>query len=199
MNNFYEKIGGFWYENIGNFWFPRQHRKLVSFVQSRPKLRILDVGCGTGSMLRIIADKFPDSDLYGIDFAQSMIDFAKKKNPDFKFSVASAESLPFEDKKFDVITNSNSFHHYLNPDRAVKEVYRVLNSSGQILLMDTMPKTNKQRKIFDFIAKNILRDGHVGYRTVDEIVDMLRKCGFKNIVCENISFPKVVVISGFKN
>ncbi len=198
-NIFYEKFGGSWYETVTNFWFPERHQKLIALIQQKPNGSILDVGCGTGKMLEAIRNKFPNLTLHGIDLSESMISFAKQNYLNSSFSVGSAENLPFEKEKFDILTNSISFHHYTNPEQAIREAYRVLKPTGQFLLMDISPNTNIKRRFLDFFAKYIARDGHVGFRTPDEIKNWFEKAGFKNISQCKAGFFEVVVTSGFKS
>ena len=198
QNSFYEKFGGAWYKNIGNLWFPRWHRKLTSFIKIKPNASILDVSCGIGNMLEIIGNKVPNAKLYGIDLSESMINFAKHCYPNYFFTIGNAEQLPFENGKFDIVTNSIAFHHYTNPDLFLTEAYRVLKPDGQFLLMDVSPSSNKKRKVFDFIAKYIIRDNHVGFKTANEIKEMLKQLGFKNISQNKIGFPKIIVTLAFK-
>ena len=78
--------------------------------------RVLDVGCGTGS-LTILEKKMVGKDGYvvGIDAAIEMIDVAKKKafrkNLDVDFKRGFIEKIPYENDYFDVVTSSFMFHH----------------------------------------------------------------------------------------
>lgn len=47
-----------------------------------------------------------------------------------------AENLPFENKKFDLLVCTDSFHHYPNPQKAINEFYRVLEKNRYLLLAD---------------------------------------------------------------
>ena len=198
QNNFYEKFGGAWYKNIGNLWFPRWHRKLISFIKIKSSPIILDVSCGVGSMLEMIGKKIASAKLYGIDLSESMINFAKYHYPNYFFIIGNAEQLPFEDGKFDIITNSIAFHHYSNPELFLMEVFRVLKPGGQFLLMDVSPNGNQKRKFFNFSAKYIIRDGHVSFKTSNEIMEMLKQIGFKDISQDKIGFPEITITSTFK-
>lgn len=198
QNSFYEKFGGAWYQNISNFWFPRRHRKLIDFIKAKPNMAVLDISCGTGSMLALIGQKFSDATLYGMDFSESMIRFANRRYPNYFFEIGNAERLPYLNNKFDIVTNSFAFHHYADPEQAIEEVYRVLKPDGNFLLMDVSPNSTRKRQIFDFIAKYIIRDNHVGFKTPEEIRLMLKRANFKSIFQRKIGFPEIVITSAFK-
>jgi SAM-dependent methyltransferase len=74
-----------------------------------PPRRVLDLGTGTGSVARIVADRFPDADVVGVDISARMLDEARRKtaSPRVSYQQADAERLPFEDASFDLVTLGN--------------------------------------------------------------------------------------------
>jgi ubiquinone/menaquinone biosynthesis C-methylase UbiE len=114
--------------------------KLISLVDVKENIHFLDVGCGTGWAVGEAAKLVNNKGLfYGIDLSPKMIEMAKGKfsgMDTFHFIQANAESIPLNDNFFDVIICANSFHHYLNPDKALKEMYRLLKSGGKIYILD---------------------------------------------------------------
>ncbi len=114
--------------------------KLISLLPVAENVRFLDVGCGTGWAVGEVAKAAGDQGLfYGVDLSPKMIEKAKdnfKGRDNFHFLQANAESIPLEDGFFDIIICTNSFHHYLHPDRAVKEMYRLLDGGGRTYILD---------------------------------------------------------------
>ncbi|KAM3113267.1 class I SAM-dependent methyltransferase [Phormidesmis sp. 146-33] len=90
---------------------------------------VLDVGCGTG--LSTIALQEIAQNITGIDISAEMIALAPREN-NLQYFVASAEELPFEENKFDLITLSQVFH-WLDRNRFFVEANRVLHANGWLI------------------------------------------------------------------
>ena len=98
---------------------------------------VLDCGCGTGPMLELLHDKYPDKHYVGLDLTPEMIHVAQAKNlSNTEFLVGDSENLPFDEGTFDAIICSNSFHHYPNPQNFFNSAYRVLRRGGRLILRD---------------------------------------------------------------
>jgi ubiquinone/menaquinone biosynthesis C-methylase UbiE len=100
---------------------------------------VLDVGCGTGLLLRMLAARLPEAEsLVGIDAAAGMIAAAKSmaSDPRMSFSEGVAENLPCPDESFDLVVSSTSFDHWEDQAAGLGECARVLASSGHLVLTD---------------------------------------------------------------
>lgn len=90
--------------------------------------RLLDVACGTGHLAGAAENMGAISE--GIDFASTMVANSKKNFPNLIFAEGDAEQLPYEDARFDAITCSFGLLHLEQPEKAVKEAWRVLKKGG---------------------------------------------------------------------
>ena len=127
-------------------WLGRLHHGIADrtadlALATRPHpQRILDVGCGTGYLLRSLANRRPDAaELAGIDPAPSMIAVATESAHDdhrLSFSVGVAEQLPYSDDTFDLVVSSTSFDHWSDQEAGLSECARVLQPGGRLVLVD---------------------------------------------------------------
>lgn len=100
---------------------------------------ILDVGCGTGRLLRAAEQRFPTAALEGVDAALGMIKHAQAVLPArsrIRFRQATAEKLPFAAGQFDLVFSTMTFHHWDDQRGAMVEIGRVLKPGGRWLLAD---------------------------------------------------------------
>ena len=99
---------------------------------------ILDVGCGTGKLLKSARSRFPDARLVGVDAAEEMVKYAQSTTPAgaIEFRQAIAEGLPFPNGSFDLVFSTMTFHHWQDQARGAAEVARVLTPGGRWLLAD---------------------------------------------------------------
>ncbi len=97
---------------------------------------VLDVGCGTGTLLSKIKSRWPDAQLTGVDPAQGMVDVARRRLPGAVFQVGSAEALPLPDQSIDVVLSTISFHHWSDQAAGIRDITRVLKPGGRFFLAD---------------------------------------------------------------
>ena len=113
----------------------RFYNLLLREVELLPGAVVLDVGCGTGTILKRLADK---SEIigHGTDIAVNMIAEAKKKCPQMSFTIASCDELPFDDQTFDIVIACMAYHHFGNQEGFAKEAARILKSGGVLYIAD---------------------------------------------------------------
>jgi ubiquinone/menaquinone biosynthesis C-methylase UbiE len=112
--------------------------QLAALEVARPTA-ILDVGCGTGRLLRSAAVRFPGARLVGVDAAIEMVRQAEASIPAgiaIEFQQATAEELPFPNAQFDLVFSTVTFHHWRDQGKGIAEVARVLAPGGRWLLAD---------------------------------------------------------------
>jgi len=118
---------------------PVQSQMLDLLMREGPKDPpgcIVDIGCGTGRLLRAASVQWAKAQLFGVDPAEQMVSEAHRLNPNVNFKIASAESLPFNDQTADIILSSLSFHHWADPQKAFREIARVFRPGGWFCLAD---------------------------------------------------------------
>ena len=106
----------------------------------RAPRRVLDVGCGTGYLLRRLAAQVPDAGarFVGVDLAPRMLRVAAGRagDPRLRFARAAAERLPAADAAFDLVVSTTSFDHWAGQGTGLAECARVLAPGGTLVLTD---------------------------------------------------------------
>ena len=97
---------------------------------------ILDVGCGTGRLLRRLTEAYPHAAALGVDPAPGMVRVARRNG--LEAVVGSAEALPLPDRAFDLVVTTMSFHHWGDQVAGLAEIRRVLAPGGHLLLVDAI-------------------------------------------------------------
>jgi len=132
-----------WSESYENSWMQRAffdptHQAALALAASivhEPQC-ILDVGCGTGRLLRRAYRYWPEAQLIGVDPAPGMIEKAKLLTPNATFYTSMAEALPLQDNSVDLALSTTSFHHWQDQAAGVREIARVLRPGGYFMLVD---------------------------------------------------------------
>ena len=126
-------------------WLGRLHHEIadrvaaVALSTEPAPSRILDVGCGTGYLLRTLADRCPDAlQFAGIDAASAMVDVARASTRDERIAIelGAAEQLPYADAAFDLVLSVTSFDHWPDQAAGIAECARVLAPGGYLVLAD---------------------------------------------------------------
>jgi len=126
-------------------WLGRLHHQVADQTATLARsvgpapARVLDVGCGPGYLLRLLAAQWPQAEeLAGVDPAPSMIEAAtgSADDPRLRFSVGTAEKLPFPDAAFDLVVTTTSFDHWSDQQVGLRECARVLAPGGHLVLVD---------------------------------------------------------------
>ncbi len=101
---------------------------------------MLDVGCGGGFTIRRLLKRSKDVKVYGIDISEESVAKAKKVNAEVLdkqvfVTLGSAEKLPYEDGKFNLVTAVETVYFWPNLPNCLQEVRRVLKSGGKFAIL----------------------------------------------------------------
>jgi SAM-dependent methyltransferase len=122
------------YEQFMGRWSARLAPLFIRFVGVGDGQRVLDVGCGTGSLSRSLLASSKETRVVGVDPTEDYVTFARQRVPDSRavFQVAAAESLPFPDESFDAAMALLVVQDMDDPGRAVREMARATRRGGPV-------------------------------------------------------------------
>ena len=104
--------------------------------------RILDVGCGSGAMNLVLAQRFPDSEIVGIDLSEPLLRLARENagaanlGARVVFERADVQALPYDDDCFHVVISTNMVHLVEEPIQMLDEIERVLVPDAFLFIAD---------------------------------------------------------------
>lgn len=124
-------------------WVMREEtfkRRLIQKANIQPKMKVLDLGCGTGTLTLMLKQTHPEAEIIGMDGDPQVLDIARDKSggTDIQWDEGLASSLPYPDSVFDRVVTSLVIHHLVTDDKrlAFKEIYRVLKPHGELHALD---------------------------------------------------------------
>ena len=173
----YSKYGKISCENIYNYLKDKEYKKL------------LDIGCGTGYLINMLAKK-QDAEFTGLDLSPEMIKQAKSKNiKNAIFVEGKSDELSFNDNTFDIVTCSQSFHHYPETDKPMKEARRVLKQGGLYILSDTGVGPFKMLgvRLDDFLYRHFSNTGDCNISYMEKTIKDMERNGFMIVKAEKVT------------
>jgi ubiquinone/menaquinone biosynthesis C-methylase UbiE len=158
-------------------------RPLIEQAEIKPGFRMLDIGCGTGSMAVMIKRAHPDADVIGIDPDPAAISICKRKanraGLAITFDRGFADHLPYADSSFDRVFSSFMFHHLAADEKTatLHEIRRVLKSGASLHLLDFMRSHGAHSGTSDD-GQRVHRHGTMAKRIEGRMTSLMDEAGF---------------------
>jgi ubiquinone/menaquinone biosynthesis C-methylase UbiE len=175
-------------------------RHLLRLLAPSPSDRILDLGCGTGVLTRLIGDRLNPAaggQSIGIDAAGGMIAVARKKRsaPTSRFEVMAAEALSFDDGSFDAVVSSLFFHHVPLDlkQRALTEAYRVLRPGGRLIIADMHVPTTFMGALVSHVSRWFFIQPQIGENIRGVLPGLITEAGFHPPSIEAVYFGYIAL------
>ncbi len=160
---------------------------LVEQANVQPGNRVLDVGCGTGTLAVLLKKAVPEAHIVGLDADRTALEIARKKateaEVEIEFHEALAWDAPFEPKSFERVVSSLVLHHLRDRDklRTLQKVRAWLRPGGELHIADWGKAQNALMRVA-FLAVQLLD----GFQTTREnvrrgLVPVLRDAGFRSV------------------
>jgi ubiquinone/menaquinone biosynthesis C-methylase UbiE len=154
---------------------------LLDLAELQPEHRVLDVGCGTGTLAIELKLRFPNMDVVGIDPDSKALARARHKaehtTKSIQFDQGFADSLAYPSASFDRVFSSFMFHHLSKDvkESSLREIRRVTKPRGHLLLVDF--DTQGSHKMRGF-GKLLHSHAHLKDNTEEQIVTLITQVGF---------------------
>lgn len=120
----------------------KARKEFIELAHLQGDEKVLDVGCGMGTLDLMLAEVLNKGSVYGIDVAPRMIAIAKKKaeetGDEVDYRIGSSTDLSYRADEFDVVFTSLLYHHldYQEKGQTLKEIYRVLRPKGKYVSVE---------------------------------------------------------------
>jgi ubiquinone/menaquinone biosynthesis C-methylase UbiE len=174
-------------------------QRLMMEVNSQPR-RILDLGCGTGSMTLLLKQAFPYAVVTGLDLSPYMLavaqDKAQQTQVDINWQHGNAESTPFAPVSFDLITAALLFHETppAITQAILAESYRLLAPGGQILILDGNQQIIRNLEWLN----NVFEEPYIQAYAAGNLDAWLGKAGFDQVRTKDVFWINQVT-TGIRN
>ena len=192
--------------NVDKVW----RRKAVQSLRCGDK--VLDVATGTADLALEIIRQEKAGDVTGIDISSGMMEIGRKKvekkglSGRIVLSEGSALDIPFPDGSFDAVTCAYGVRNFSNPDKGLKEMYRVLRSGGQLAILEfSYPSGKVTGKMYDIFFTRLMpvvgkaisrdkkayvyfRDSVKGFVWGEKMAARIRAAGFVDVRFRPMTF-----------
>jgi|TARA_B110000211_G_scaffold90340_1_gene105531 demethylmenaquinone methyltransferase/2-methoxy-6-polyprenyl-1,4-benzoquinol methylase len=200
---------------VHRFW----KKNLITWMNPQPGNKIIDVGAGTGDLVKMISKKNANKNIFCcVEPNKGMLEMGKEKLKSLtnvKWYLNSAEKLPFKKNTFDFYTISYGIRNVTNINQCLREAYRVLRPGGRFFCLEFSKVENeilnllyqKYSKLIPLIGK-IVAGSEEPYEYLissidkfynqNELADLLKKNEFTNVEFRNLSNGISAIHSGWK-
>lgn len=173
MRAYFDELAG----RFGRHYVPGRSWKGVAemLLKLLPPMVIADIGAGEGTLSLLLAQRAER--VIAVDNSEKMVAYGREAArkagvSNIEYRVGDLEELPLEDASVDLALFSQSLHHALHPQDAVKEAARVLKPGGRVVILDL------QRHAFEE-ARELYADVWLGFSEV-ELLGFLKKARFRH-------------------
>jgi SAM-dependent methyltransferase len=157
---------------------------LIPFVQKKPD-KILDIGCGQGLTGKLFKETFKASFVAGVEINPKVSEIAKSNLDEIHNLDLNNSSIPYLEDSFDLVILGDIIEHLIEPEKLLKEVYRLLKSDGQVVA--SIPNIRNIRVLIKLILLGdwryegfgVLDRTHLRFFTKKSAIILFNNAGFK--------------------
>lgn len=172
-------------------WYKAQGEQVLQALDDSQTGLVVDIGCGTGWLLRRIAHRFPESEGVGIDLSGNMVAVAKEKARDDGIRTLSFVKLDWEGPEDEIASRlgqnsaqavicASAFHYFTDTQNTLERIFRLLAPDGQFLLLERAKERSWITVFWDVLHRFVIRD-RARFYTSEILEEMLQDAGFRDV------------------
>ena len=172
----------------------QEHLPIVLPLLDRMRLaadeNILEVGCGAGWLVALLAEQVPEGRVVGLDVSDEMVRRARQRNDEIEnamFVTGEAGEIPWDGQFFSQVLSVESAYYWPDPARGVREMFRVLRDGGSAWVLINYYRENAHAHQWGEILTVPIH-----LLSAEEWAGMFRDAGFTDVAWERIPDPTPV-------
>jgi len=167
-------------------WYKAQTALVLDHLNPGKRLKVLDIGCGTGWTLRQLAKRAPNTVGVGIDIAPGMVQRAQTLSASEGLSNLTFRKMDWESVcddlsgPFDAILCISAFHYFAQPLRALIRMRSIIGDGGQLLIVERALDGSPLTRAWNFAHRHLVKD-HVTFADSARLSELARQAGFSHV------------------
>lgn len=191
---------GIFFARIMNTGHSQLTRWGLSYISIGKDFIILDVGCGGGKTINLLAGIAKAGKVYGIDYSETSVAVATSVNKQYidagqvEILHASVQSIPFPDDMFDLVTAIETYYFWPDIISNLREIRRVLKPGGSVIIINASYRNEK----FEKRNSSLARAGNFTHHLPEEFQAFLREANYSRILIEVLENKNWIMATGKK-
>lgn len=169
-------------------WYKAHAEEILRECPPRIEGDILDVGCGTGHLLRKLLKRHPRSRGIGLDLSAAMVAEAGRlaaadavENASFiKADWEEADLRALAGHDFSLAICANAFHYFSDPQSAAGKLFDVLAPGGALLVLERNKSNSPLTQLWGWLHRHVIKD-NVEFYDLDQLLSFFRQSGFSEV------------------
>lgn len=174
--NLAHKYNNLWVQKYSLGPTRREVLKIVlPLLKKNNKLNILDIGCGTGQLIKDINNEIEVVNYLGIDVSENMIKEAQKANKKLKFKTIPIEKFNSKEK-FDIVICTHAFPYFPDKESVIQKIHDITNKNATIIIANSSTNSLKDLLINFFLKATTSK---ASYLSIDKMKELFKKSKLK--------------------